>query len=97
MVPIGTRIRQRELVYEIRARLDRGLRYVRHAVHPVRESQAMPVHGRRLRQAIGDHDAGRLALAKAQLRGRHRAVVAPHLGLRVLRGDELLARDARGQ
>ena len=93
-----------ELIAERIARLDRVLIDTGHTVHRVRDTNAMPVDRRCLRESIVEiHDNG-VAKLDPQFRSRHGAVVGPDLDIeavgqlsRCRLGDEIELPDlARG-
>ncbi len=92
-VRAGVAVPDRELVDEGLARLDRRLGDERHAVHRVRDDQAVPVDRRALRQLVGDDDADLVAFGDADLRAGNDAVVGP--GLDELAGLDFPLHDHR--
>src|SRR3546814_16664959 len=79
VVPICASIRQVEGIGEGLARSDRLLRQVRDAVHGIRQSDAVPVHGCLLVETVFYEHSQPVALAEADLRAGRGAVVTPHL------------------
>src|SRR5947207_1565206 len=73
----GARVRRREAVAELLARLHRHLGDIWHAVHRVCHAYAMPMDGAVLFQAVGKRYVDSFALARAQHRER-RIRIAPH-------------------
>jgi len=89
MVEERAGVGQRELVEEALAGTDGRLGEVRHAVHRVRQTDAVPVHGRALVEAVLHLRAQPVTLPQAQGGARHRAVVGPDRGTRILDRHEL--------
>ena len=58
------------------------------SVHRVRHADAVPVDGGLLVQLVLDHDAQPFALAGADFRARHRAIVGPDGGFGMAAPDE---------
>src|SRR5882724_6981923 len=77
VIPEGAGIRRPELVDEFGARLDRRLRQIGHAVHGVRQADAMPVDAGVLGKPVDQADAQRVAQLDAQRRRRKRIGIAP--------------------
>ena len=77
VVPERPRIRRGEFVDEAFARLDRRLGEARHAIHGVRDADAVPMDGRDLIKPVLDDDARRLALPQAQERTGRAPIVRP--------------------
>ena len=61
---------ERELVGKCAARRDRILRNTRHAIHLVRNLEAMPVHRERFGQSIRDDEADTVTLDRPRSWGR---------------------------
>ena len=80
VIPEGAGIGRDEIVDEGAAGLDRMLGHVRHAIHGIVDADAVPVNGRRLRQAVQQLGLEPLSLTHAQHRPRHGAVEAPDAG-----------------
>ncbi len=95
VVPEGAGVRRREGVLEALARLDRLLREVRHAIHRVWQTNAVPVNCRVLCESVLDGRSEGCPLPDTQDRTRLSAVVGPHLGLRRAITDHRDARLAR--
>src|ERR1700744_5914036 len=70
---------QGELIGERLAGRDRFLADIRHAVHPIRDLQTMPMHGCWLRQSILEKNAHPVPLIRLDGRPRTNAVVSPSL------------------
>lgn len=83
VVPEGAGIDRVKLVDECLARADRPLRQVRHAIHTVRQPDAVPVDGGLLVEAVLNENPQALALAHANLRAGDEAIVAPRQCLAV--------------
>jgi hypothetical protein len=75
VIPEGTGVDRVELVNEALAWSDGVLGKVRHAVHRVWNSHAVPVDGGFFGKGIANRDAEPLALAEADLRAWNDAVV----------------------
>jgi hypothetical protein len=57
VIPECSRVRRRKLVHELLAWSDWRLGKAWHAIHGVRQSDAMPVHRRIFRQLVAHDDA----------------------------------------
>ncbi len=88
VVPIGPGVGRHEIVEEAPAGWHRRLRQFRHAVHGILDSDAMPVHGGRLRQLVDEPTPDALSLPDADDRTRHPPLIAPDRCRRIV-GDEL--------
>ena len=85
VIPEGAGIGRRELVGEALAGTDRLLRQARHAVHRVRQADAVPMDRGVLAELVADHDPDPIALANAEFRAGHGAVIGPDGGVRGIR------------
>ncbi len=74
MVPVGARLLQRESVDERFARRNAVEADARHAIHFIRQHDAVPVDRGRHLQPIGDAQGERAALLASKNRTRHTAV-----------------------
>ena len=86
---------ERELVRERLARRDLRLIETAHAVHAVRDDEAVPVHRGPLGQFVRDEDAHAIAFERLDRRPRRRAVVAPAVHVEAV--DELTAHRLGGE
>ena len=84
----SARIGRRELVDKAFAGLDRRLGQARHAVHGVRQADAVPVNRGVLVQPVLDDDADRLALPQAQHGAGYGTVIGPYSNLAAVRAGE---------
>ena len=79
MEPERARVPDHELVDEALAEPYRRLRDPGHSIHAVRNADAVPVDRSRLRKAIREADAERVADTHPQRGARHLSVVGPHV------------------
>ena len=89
VVPIGPGVGRHEIVEEAPAGWHRRLRQFRHAVHGILDSDAMPVHGGRLRQLVDEPTPDALSLPDADDRTRHPPLITPDRCRRIVGRDEL--------
>src|SRR5437763_11960714 len=89
MVPERTRIRGDETVFEGRSRRDWRLGQLRHAVHCVGETHAVPMDQRWDRQLVHESHVDLAAALDAQQRPRNGVVVVPYGGRWVSRAAQL--------
>ena len=79
VIPVERGVADDEVVGERLALLQRGLRDVGYSVHGDRDPHAVPVHGRRLVELVGEVDDQAIADVGPDERSRNAAVVGPRL------------------
>ena len=79
MIPERAGILRHKIIGERLARPDRILGQMRHTVHRIGNTQAVPMNGSVLRKAIVERDAQTLSLPDADFRRCHLAVVGPYV------------------
>ena len=83
VIPEGASIGRRELVDKALAGADGWLCDLWHAIHRIRQADAVPVDGRSLAELIVDHHPDPIALTDAEFRAGHGPVIGPDGGIRI--------------
>ena len=84
VIPVGSGVGRREVVEELAALRHGRLGKLRHTVHGVIDSDAMPMHGGGLRQRVHEPARDALSLPDANDGARHVPLVAPNRGFRIV-------------
>src|SRR6516225_6325336 len=97
VIPERAGVGRGELVDEALAGPDRLLCQAGHAVHRVRQANAVPVDGCVLAELVDHRDPHRLAPTNPQFRAGHGALIGPHSGVRVSVAGQVYGRRLRGE
>ena len=97
VIPERAGIGRGELVDEALTGPDRLLCQAGHAVHRVRQANAVPVDGCVLAELVDHRDPHRVAPTNPQFRAGHGALIGPYSGVRVSVAGQVYCRRFRGE